>query len=537
MTGAERIEDFATWFERITALAPRRPAILCGDRTVTWAQLDESADRLAGYLDRAGVRPGQRFGLAARNSPDYVAALMAVLKLGATPINVNYRYRPAEMAHVLTGSGARGAVADPDVVPAVTEAGAGVVVTVDPAGGFGPEVAAARRLPRRQRADAEWVLYTGGTTGYPKAVLGRQSERLEAAWSGGFGTLGIDVDAIGPDAALRAALARDPFGPDGLVHLPASPLMHGTGIYSALGALCVGTPLALLPDRRTEGEDLLAALARHGVTDLTIVGDAFALRLLDALDSAAAEGRDPGIGRLRRIRSIGAVWTPPVKRRLLAHADVTLMDTIAASEGGVYAHARVTRETPDDEVGTFTLAPGARLLDPAGRDVPPGSDEIGLLAAPVVPGAGYEGDPDRTADAFRDLDGVRWSVPGDMARLGADGRLRLLGRGNQVINTGGEKVFADEVELALRTHPGVRDAVVVGVPDERWGTTVGAVVSLVAGARAGADELAAHVGTQLAGYKKPRRIAIVDEVPRLVTGKADLRWARSHLAGRESPVR
>lgn len=535
MTAGEPIEDFATWFERIAALAPARPAVLCGERVLTWERLDTDADRLAGHLDRAGVGPGERFGLAARNSPEYVVALIAVLKLGATPINVNYRYRPAEMAHVLTGSGARGAIADADLAPAVVEAGAGIIVPVDPAGGFGPAVAAGARLPRRRRGDAEWVLYTGGTTGYPKAVLGRQGERLRGVRSGGFATLGIDEPE--PDAALREALARDPYGPDGLVHLPAPPLMHGTGLYAALGALAVGIPLALLPDRSTEGADLLAALARHGVTDLTIVGDAFALRLLDALDAAAARGRDPGIGRLRRIRSIGAVWTPPVKRRLLAHADVTLLDTIAASEGGVYAHASVTRATPDDEVGTFTLVPGARLLDHDGRDVPPGSDEIGLLAAPVVAGAGYEGDPERTADAFRDIDGVRWSVPGDMARLGADGRLRLLGRGNQVINTGGEKVFADEVELALRAHPGVRDAVVVGVPDARWGTTVGAVVSLVAGARADADELAEHVGGQLAGYKKPRRIVVVDEVHRLVTGKADLTWARSRLAGRESPAR
>ncbi|QNG50580.1 AMP-binding protein [Pseudonocardia petroleophila] len=269
---------------------------------------------------------------------------------------------------------------------------------------------------------------------------------------------------------------------------------------------------------------------RHGVTDLTIVGDAFALRLLDALDAAAAAGRPAAVGSLRRIRSIGAVWSPPVKRRLLAHADVVLLDTIAASEGGVYAVSAVTRATADDQAGTFTLAAGARLIDADGRDVPPGSDEVGLLAAPVVAGAGYEGDPEKTAGAFRDIDGVRWSVPGDMARLDADGRLRLLGRGSQVINTGGEKVYADEVELVLRDHPAVRDAVVLGVPDPRWGSAVAAVVSLRAGRSAAPAELGAFVAGRLAGYKKPRRVVVVDEVARLNTGKADLGWARSQFA-------
>ncbi len=526
--------DFATWFERIADLAPDRPAVLSGDRTLRWAELDAGADRLAGYLDGRGVRPGDRFGLAARNSPEYLVALVALLKLGATPVNVNYRYRVAEMAHVLSGSGARGAVADADLAAAVTEAGARVVVTVAPGGGFGPDVDAAPRLPRRTRGDAEWVLYTGGTTGSPKAVLGRQSERLHAARTG-FATLGLDPGD--PEASLRAAVARDPYAPDGMVHLPAPPLMHGTGLYCALGALAVAAPVALLPGPRTAGEDILAALARHGVTDLTIVGDAFALRLLDGLDAAAAAGRDPDIGRLRRVRSIGAVWSPPVKRRLLAHADLTLLDTVAASEGGVYAQATVTRATPDAEVGTFTLAAGARLIDVEGRDVPPGSDEVGLLAAPVVAQAGYEGDAQRTASAFRDLGGVRYSVPGDMARFGSDGRLHLLGRGNQVINTGGEKVYADEVELALREHPGVRDAVVLGMPDERWGSVVGAVVSPIPGTEPTVDELAAFVGERLAGYKKPRRIVLVSEVQRLVTGKSDLRWARETLDPAGHPAR
>ncbi|MCX6465021.1 MAG: AMP-binding protein [Pseudonocardiales bacterium] len=520
-------EDFATQFERIADLAPDRPAVLCGDRVLTWAAFDERADRLAGHLAAGGLGAGDRFGLAARNSPEYLVALHALFKLGATPVNVNYRYRAGEVRHLLESSGARGVVADADLVGVVTEAGARTVVPVVAGGGFGPDADAAPRLPRRTRGDTEWLLFTGGTTGHPKAVTGSHAERLRAVRSGGFATLGLDPG--GGDASLRRAVAVDPAGPGGMVHLPAPPLMHGTGLYAALGALAVGAPVALLPGRTTTGEDLVAAIARHGVTDLTIVGDAFALRLLDALDAAAAAGRPAGIGSLRRIRSVGAVWSPPVKRRLLAHADLALHDTIAASEGGVYALSTVTRATGGDQAGTFTLAPGARLLDAEGRDVAPGSEEVGLLAAPVVAGAGYEGDPERTAGAFRDLDVVRYSIPGDMARLDADGRLRLLGRGSQVINTGGEKVYADEVELVLRDHPAVRDAVVLGVPDPTWGSAVAAVVALEAGASAAPDELAAFVAERLAGYKKPRRVAVVDEVTRLNTGKTDLAWARAQF--------
>ncbi len=517
-------DNFASQFELIADLAPGRLAVAAGERQLTWGQFDELADRLAAHLAALGIGADDRVGLAARNSPEYVVALHALFKLRAIPINVNYRYQAAEMRQLLDQARARGVIADADLSATVGAAAAGlpaaeVLVTIATEGGFGPEVAVAPRHPRRPRGDSEWLLFTGGTTGYPKAVTGSHTERLRAVRSGGFTTLGIDPGA-GVEA-LHQALDLDPHGPDGMVHLPASPLMHGTGLYSALGTLAVGSPVALLPGRSTTGADLVSAISRHRVTDLTIVGDAFALRLLDALDA----GGTAAIGSLRRIRSIGAVWSPPVKRRLLEHADLTLMDTIAASEGGVYAVARITRATAADQAGTFALAPGARLLDPDGNDVAPGSGTVGLLAAPVVAEAGYEGDVEKTAGAFRDIDGVRYSIPGDMALLEGDGRLRLLGRGSSVINTGGEKVYTDEVELVLRDHPAVRDAIVLGVPDPHWGSAVAAVVALQAGAAVTPDELSAFVATRLAGYKKPRRIALVPEVQRLVTGKADLKWA------------
>ncbi|GAA1281583.1 acyl-CoA synthetase [Pseudonocardia aurantiaca] len=536
---ARLADNFASHFEHIADLVPRRVAVAAGERELTWAQFDESADRLAGHLAARGVRAGDRIGLDARNSPEYLVALHALFKLMAVPVNVNYRYRADEVGQILGSSGARGVIADADLLDVVTESAAplpacDLFVAIDPAGGFGPDVAAAARQPRRPRGDTEWLLFTGGTTGYPKAVVGSHAERLRAVRSAGFSSLGVNA---GDGAeALHQALDVDPRGPRGIVALPAPPLMHGTGLYAALGALASGAPVALLPGRGTTGADLVAAISRHGVTDLTIVGDAFALRLLDALDEAAAAGRPLGIDSLRRVRSIGAVWSPSVKRRLLAHADLTLIDTIAASEGGVYATSSVTRATVDVDAGSFLLAAGARLLDENDRDVVPGSGQVGLLAAPVVAEAGYEGDPEKTAGAFHDLDGVRYSIPGDMALLEADGRLRLLGRGSSVINTGGEKVYADEVELALHEHPAVRDAIVLGVPDQRWGSSVAAVVSLERGSDAAPEELSAFVGARLAGYKKPRRIVVVPEVQRLNTGKADLRWAERQFEDQDAVV-
>jgi fatty-acyl-CoA synthase len=531
-------DNFASHFEHIADLAPDRLAVASGCRELSWAAFDELADRLAGYLFEQGLRPSERVGLNARNSPEYLIALHALFKLGATPVNVNYRYRAAEVHHVLASARARAVIADADVVEVVREAtaalpGCELIVPIAPAGQrgadrpdqprFGPEITSAVRQPRRPRGNAEWLLFTGGTTGTPKAVTGSHTERLRAVRAGGFATLGLDpADGL---AALHAALDINPHGVDGMVTLTAPPLMHGTGLYSALGALAVGAPVVVLPTARTTGSELIESISRHRVTDLIIVGDAFALRLLDALDEAAASSRPLGIDSLRRIRSVGAVWSAQVKRRLLAHAELTLLDTVAASEGGVYAVSQVTRATPAEEWDTFRLAPGARLLDEQGTDVVPGTGQVGMLAAPVVSGAGYEHDPAKTAVAFRDLDGVRYSIPGDCALMAPDGRLRLLGRGSSVINTGGEKVFPDEIESVLRGHPSVRDATVLGVPDDRWGEVIAAVVSLRRARAATPDELCAFVRDRLAGYKKPRRMVLVPEVRRLATGKPDLRWA------------
>jgi fatty-acyl-CoA synthase len=522
-------ENFASQFELIADLAPDRPAVLCGDRGLTFGVFDALASQLASHLGALGIRDGDRVGIAARNSPEYLIALAGLFKIGAVPFNINYRYRAAEIRYLLTETRARGVITGAEFAGTVTAAAAGLpdcgALVVIGTEGFGPEVTSAPRQPRRERGDAEWLLFTGGTTGYPKAVRGSHSERVAAAQA--MGGLDLGIDPAAGAGALHQALAVDPYGPEGVVHLIAPPLMHGTGLYTALGALSVAAPVVLLAGTRLSGAGLLDTIARHQVTDLTLVGDAFGLLLLDALDQEPQ--RAGQLRRLRRIKSVGATWSPPVKNGLLTHLDVVLMDTIAASEGGPYAMSRVDRASPPDEHGTFVLAPGARLLGPDGRDVVPGSQEIGMLAAPAGPGSSYDGHPDATAETFRDVDGIRYSVPGDLASLDADGRLQLLGRSSSVINTGGEKVYPGEVETTLLDHPAVRDAVVVGVPDPRWGSAVGAVVALESGASAGPDELAAFVAERLAGYKKPRHVVVAGEIQRLNTGKPDLQWAAAQF--------
>ncbi|HEY2288809.1 MAG TPA: AMP-binding protein [Streptosporangiaceae bacterium] len=522
-------ENFASQFELIADLAPDRPAVLCGDRSLTFGVFDALASQLASHLGALGIRDGDRVGIAARNSPEYLIALAGLFKIGAVPFNINYRYRAAEIRYLLTETRARGVITGAEFAGTVAAAAAGLpdcgALVVIGTEGFGPEVTSAPRQPRRERGDAEWLLFTGGTTGYPKAVRGSHSERVAAAQA--MGGLDLGIDPAAGAGALHQALAVDPYGPEGVVHLIAPPLMHGTGLYTALGALSVAAPVVLLAGTRLSGAGLLDTIARHQVTDLTLVGDAFGLLLLDALDQEPQ--RAGQLRRLRRIKSVGATWSPPVKNGLLTHLDVVLMDTIAASEGGPYAMSRVDRASPPDEHGTFVLAPGARLLGPDGRDVVPGSQEIGMLAAPAGPGSSYDGHPDATAETFRDVDGIRYSVPGDLASLDADGRLQLLGRSSSVINTGGEKVYPGEVETTLLDHPAVRDAVVVGVPDPRWGSAVGAVVALESGASAGPDELAAFVAERLAGYKKPRHVVVAGEIQRLNTGKPDLQWAAAQF--------
>lgn len=534
-------ESIATVLETVADVRADQIAITHGDRDRTWRQLDERASRLATYLASQGIGPEDRVAIALYNGFEYIESVFAILKLRAIPVNVNYRYHAAEMRHLFNDAQVAAAIFDVSLTPRVTEAQQGsarlhTLVEVggpdtdqDNArrGGYEAVIGAATPLPRGDREVGHWLMYTGGTTGQPKGVLVTHEWLFAVAGANGFGLVGERL----PDslAALRAVTMQLTERGDAIVCLPAPPLMHATGMYTSLGALLASGRVVYLTGRSYDADELARTIAAQHVDTVSIVGDVFALPLADALDRAARDGRPYDLSSLRRMLSVGVTWSADVKRRLLAHGDFVCRDLVAASEGGPFAVCE-TRRGDDVVTSRFLLLPGARVIDEAGRDVLPGSGQVGVLAAPADDEIGYLGDAAKTAQTFRTLGGRRWVVPGDLASVDTDGSITFHGRDSRVINTGGEKVFAEEVEQVLIEHPGVRDALVVGLPDQRFGHRVSAVVAPVRDGEVTAEELSRFVARRLADYKKPRTVVFVDDVRRSPSGKADLRWAHAAAA-------
>ena len=528
-------ENFATVLETVADVRADRTAVTHGDRGRTWAELDERASRLAAFLAGRGIGAQARVAIVLYNGIEYLESVFGVLKLRAIPVNVNYRYRPDEMAHLFNDAQVAAVIFDASLGERVAQARAGaptvrtlVQVGDEPAaaedaGRYDEVIEDSGPLPRQQRGVDYWLMYTGGTTGQPKGVLVDHAWLYPVAAANGFRLIGEPV----PDSPdeLRAATRRLSERGDAMVCLPAPPLMHATGMYTTLGALLASGRVVYLTSRSYDPDELARTVGEQRVDTVSIVGDVFALPLADALDRAARAGRPYDLSSLRRMLSVGVTWSADVKRRLLEHGDFVCRDLVAASEGGPFAVSE-TRRGDDTATARFTLMPGARVIDDQGRDVVAGSGEVGMLAAPTDDEIGYLGDSEKTALTFRTFGGRRWVVTGDLASLDADGSITFRGRGSRIINTGGEKVFAEEVEQAIIEHPGVRDALVVGVPDERFGQRVAAVVAPAADGELTADTVAAHVGERLAGYKKPRTVVFVPDVRRSPSGKPDLRWAR-----------
>jgi len=538
-------ENFATVLETVADVRAERTVVTHGHRSLTWGQLDERASRLAAFLTGRGVGAETRVAIAAYNGIEYLASVFAVLKLRAVPVNVNYRYQPDEMRHLFEDAQVEAVIFDASLAPRVAQAQAGAPaldtliqvggLSETPASSYEQVIDAARPLPRAARGDDHWLMYTGGTTGKPKGVLVRHSWLYPVACANGFRLLGEPVpdslDAL--RTVTRRLTERGSGDGDAIVCLPAPPLMHATGMYTTLGALLASGRVVYLTARSYDADELARTIGEQRVDTVSIVGDVFALPLADALDRAARAGRPYDLSSLRRILSVGVTWSADVKRRLLAHGDFVCRDVVAASEGGPFAISE-TRRGDDAITARFTLMPDARVIDDTGRDVVPGAGQVGMLAAPADDETRYLGDAAKTAETFRTLGGRRWVVPGDLASVEADGSVTFRGRGNRVINTGGEKVFAEEVEQALIEHPGVRDALVVGLPDQRWGHRVTAIVAPADSALT-ADALIAHVAERLADYKKPRGVLFVPDIRRSPSGKADLRWAQAVASGVISP--
>jgi len=530
-----RIAD--VW-EAIARKTPDRPALVQGDRVVSWGGFDARADALAARLVAAGVSPDAKVAAYLFNGPEYLEVYFAAFKAGLAPINTNYRYGGEELVYLFDNADAEVVVFHAgftDTLEAIRPRLSKVKLWIAVAEAGHPAPAWAEdyetvvaRPPAGRPVQAPWgrsgdnllLLYTGGTTGMPKGVMWRQDDLFNVLGAGGQAARGVEPISSVQEAADRL----DPQGPRPPMTLVCCPLMHGTGQFSAFITLNQGGAVATLPSRGFSAIELWNEVERLRVDGVVIVGLAFSTPMLEALEA------EPGRWDLSSVLSIsssGSMWSQENKRGLLSHcANATIFDSFGSSEAvGLGA----STSTPGAEAATaaFMLGPTCAVFTEDGRRVAPGSAERGLVAVSGFLPMGYYKDPEKSARTFLTFEGIRWSVPGDWAEVNADGSLKLLGRGSQCINTGGEKVFPEEVEEALKTHSHVRDAVVVGVPDSRFGERICAVVEPDGEAELELADLSAHVRSRLAAYKAPRELVVVESIGRAPNGKVDYKASRA----------
>jgi acyl-CoA synthetase (AMP-forming)/AMP-acid ligase II len=540
--------NFAEVYEAVAEAIPDSPCQVQGDRVVSWADFDRRADALAADLLEAGLGQQSKVAAYLYNGPEYLETYLAAFKAGLVPLNTNYRYGPDEVAYLLDNADAEAIIFHASlsglieqIRPRLSSVKRWYVVN-DPEGTEGAErTEGAQRASRSDgispvpdwavpyeevvsrstgRTVASWgrgpddllLLYTGGTTGMPKGVMWRQHDLFNVLGGGGNPILGIP-----PAADVEELKSRVSLGP-GLRMLPVCPLMHGTGQFSSLIAMNTGGCIVTLEGHSFDPASVWRTVERDAVNALIIVGDAFARPLLAALDA------DPGrwdISSLRLISSSGVMWSHDVKAGLLRHQPaMVLFDSFGSSEA-VGLGASTSTGGSAASTAQFQLGERVRVLTEDGRQVEPGSGETGMVAIGGWIPLGYYKDPVKSASTFRTFEGERYSVPGDFATVNADGTIHLLGRGSVCINTGGEKVYPEEVEEALKEHASVADAACVGLPDERFGEVICAVIQPAEGAVIDPDTLSEHVRARLARYKTPRRYVEVADLGRSPAGKVD----------------
>ncbi|MGK2929416.1 MAG: AMP-binding protein [Acidimicrobiales bacterium] len=531
--------NFADIWETVAETIPDAPALLHGDLTRTWADFDARADGVAAAIIAAGVTEGTSIAQYLTNRPEYLESVFAAFKLGLAPVNTNYRYVDDELAYLWENADSSVVVFEGqfterieglrDRVPGVR-----LWLWVDDGSGACPswadpyDIAATGGAPRTagpwgRSGDSLYLLYTGGTTGMPKGVMWRNDDLVMVLNDGAPRSRSL------PDEADLDHIRRIAATP-GYRTLPACPLMHGTGAFNAFTALTIGGSVVTLTGTHFDAVELLDTVQDKAVNNTAIVGDAFARPILAALDT------DPDrwdISPLRVVLSSGVMWSHATKRGLLHHnPKMMLVDTLGSSEAVGMAKSVSSGSDEDSAHATasFSLGPDTKVITDDGGEVRPGDGLIGKLAIRGRVPIGYYKDPIKSAETFVQIDGANYSMPGDYARVEADGTLVLLGRGSVCINTGGEKVFPEEVEEVLKEHALVHDAVVVGLPDERFGQAITAVVEPAPGENPTDADLIAHVKTKLAGYKAPKRVVQVDALGRAANGKVDYKRWTAHAA-------
>jgi fatty-acyl-CoA synthase len=528
---------FADVWEAIAAVQPERPAFIQGDRVISWGEFDARADALAAHLIARGLDQQGKVAAFLYNGPEYIETYYAAFKGGFAPVNTNYRYGPEELFYLFDNADAqavvfhagfagvletiRGRLSGVKAWIAVAEPGHPVPAWADDYDAVVAKAPAQRpvKAPWGRSGDDLLLLYTGGTTGMPKGVMWRQDDLFNVIGAGGNALLGIPPATSVEDLVTRIQ-SPDHVRPISLI---ACPLMHGTGQFSNLIAFNQGGAAAYLPSRKFNAMELWDEADRLGATAIVIVGLAFSTPMLEALEA------NPGrwdLSTVKAMSSSGSMWSQENKRGLLSYAkNAMIFDSFGSSEA---VGLGVSASAPGAEVATaaFVIGPNCAVFTEDGKRVEPGSGERGLVAVTGFLPMGYYKDPEKTAKTFKTMEGARWSVPGDWAEVNVDGTLKLLGRGSVCINTGGEKVFPEEVEEALKTHIDVRDAVVVGLPDPRFGERICAVVEAEGAAQPSLAELSEHVRASLAGYKAPRELVLVDSIGRAPNGKVDYKGVK-----------
>ncbi|MFI0449051.1 acyl-CoA synthetase [Actinomadura sp. 6N118] len=530
-----RSYNLADLIEILAEAGPDRPALVAGGERRTYKELNERASRVGHHLAAAGVQPDEHVAILAYNRAEWIESMLGVFKIRAVPIPVNFRYVAAELHHLLSDSDSVALIGERSLLAKVEEIRGDlprlrhvIVIEDDSTAKIPAEIPGAVEyekalseaspqddFPERSNDD-RYIMYTGGTTGHPKGVEWRCEDIFFGALGGG-NALGDPIDS--PDTIAKNA-EQPP-----MAVLDCAPVMHGAGQWAAFMGLFSGAKIVLYTDHAFDPAKALSLLEEEQANVMMLVGDVMARPVAKELADGSYD-----TSSLFAIASGGAPLTESAKDALKVHMpNVMFLDNYGASETGT------TGPSVGGKEGTarFMMKPEVSVLDEDLKPAAPG--EIGKLARRGHIPIGYYNDPEKTATTFfTDAEGTRWSVPGDFATLEEDGTITLLGRGSLVINTGGEKVYPEEVEVALKDHPDVYDVVVVGLPDERFGQRVSAVIAPRPGTSPTLEDLTGFLRGRLAGYKLPRQIRLVDEVQRTAVGKSDYKWAKGVFADASS---
>lgn len=532
---ALNIADLA---EHAIDAVPDRVALICGDQQLTYAQLEEKANRLAHYLIDQGVRKDDKVGLYCRNRIEIVVAMLGIVKAGAIMVNVNFRYVEGELRYLFDNSDMVALVHErqyadkvANVLPETPNVTTVVVIEDGSDGDFarygGVEfnAALAQGSPERdfgeRSADDIYLLYTGGTTGFPKGVMWRHEDIYRVLFGGtNFGT--------GEPIAGEYDLAKEGAANPPMIRYPIPPMIHGATQSATWMSLFACQTVVLAPE--FNADEVWGTVAKHKINLLFFTGDAMARPLLDALID---HGDALDVASLYLLASSAALFSPSIKEKLLELLPNRIItDSIGSSETGFGGSSVVAKGAEHTGGPRVNIDKNTVVLDEDGNQVKAGSGVRGIIARSGHIPIGYYKDEKKTAEAFRTIAGVRYAIPGDYAQVEADGTVTMLGRGSVSINSGGEKIYPEEVEAALKGHPDVFDALVVGVPDPKFGQQVAAVVQAREGARPTLADIATAARTEIAGYKVPRSVWFVDEVKRSPAGKPDYRWAKEQTEAR-----